>query len=173
MNQLEQLAEHTTLVADTGDVAAIKRYTPEDATTNPSLLLKAIDLDEHKPLLEAAKVWATAEGGDTTTQLRNATDKLAVMVGREILKIIPGRVSTEVDARLSFSTGETMERARRIISLYEDEGIDRKRVLIKIASTWEGIQAAAALEKESINCNLTLLFSFAQAQACEIGRAHV
>ena len=166
MNQLEQLQQFTTLVADTGDIEAIKQYTPEDATTNPSLLLKAVGLPHYQSQLQQARDHAQEQGGDSQTQLDNATDKLAVLIGQEILSIVPGRVSTEVDARLSFDQEASMERARKIINLYEQADIPRNRILIKLASTWEGIQAAAELEKENINCNLTLLFSFAQAQAC-------
>jgi transaldolase len=166
MNQLEQLQQHTTLVADTGDIEAIRQYTPEDATTNPSLILKAVSLPHYQNQLGLARDYATSEGGDSQNQLDNASDKLAVLIGQEILGIVPGRISTEVDARLSFDTQASIQRAHKIIDLYEQDGIDRKRILIKLASTWEGIQAAAQLEKEGINCNLTLLFSFAQAQAC-------
>jgi transaldolase len=166
MNQLEQLQTYTTLVADTGDLDAIRQFTPQDATTNPSLLLKAVSLPEYQALLDAAKAWANAGGGDAREQLHNATDKLAVLAGQEILKIVPGRVSTEVDARISFDTKATLARARKLIGIYEHDGVSRDRILIKIAATWEGIQAAAKLEREGINCNLTLLFSFAQAQAC-------
>ncbi len=166
MNQLEQLQQFTTLVADTGDIESIRSYKPEDATTNPSLLLKAVGLPHYKALLQQARDHAAAKGGDSQTRLDNATDKLAVLIGKEILNIVPGRVSTEVDARLSFDTQASIARARKLIDLYEKSGIERNRILIKLASTWEGIQAAAELEKESINCNLTLLFSFAQAQAC-------
>lgn len=166
MNQLEQLQQFTTLVADTGDIESIRRYTPEDATTNPSLLLKAVDLPHYEALLQQARDHAAAKGGDSQSRLDNATDKLAVLIGKEILNIVPGRVSTEVDARLSFDKDASIARARKLIDLYEQSGIERNRILIKLASTWEGIQAAAELEKENINCNLTLLFSFAQAQAC-------
>jgi transaldolase len=166
MNQLEQLQQYTTLVADTGDIEAIRQYTPEDATTNPSLILKAVSLPHYQNQLGQARDYAISEGGDSQSQLDNASDKLAVLIGQEILGIVPGRISTEVDARLSFDTQASIQRARKIIDLYEQDGIDRKRILIKLASTWEGIQAAAQLEKEGINCNLTLLFSFAQAQAC-------
>ncbi|MFT5225461.1 MAG: transaldolase [Polaribacter sp.] len=166
MNQLQQLQQFTTLVADTGDIEAIRQYTPEDATTNPSLILKAVSLPHYQPQLALARAYALSEGGDAQQQLDNASDKLAVLIGQEILGIVPGRISTEVDARLSFDTQNSIQRARKIIGLYEQDGIDRKRILIKLASTWEGIQAAAQLEKEGINCNLTLLFSFAQAQAC-------
>ena len=166
MNQLEKLQQFTTLVADTGDIESIRRYQPEDATTNPSLLLKAVGLPHYETLLQQARKYAETGGGDSQTQLDNATDQLAVLVGREILNIVPGRVSTEVDARLSFDKQASMARARKLIDLYEHHGIGRNRILIKLASTWEGIQAAAELEKDKINCNLTLLFSFAQAQAC-------
>jgi transaldolase len=166
MNQLEQLQQFTTLVADTGDIESIRRYQPEDATTNPSLLLKAVGLPHYAPLLQQAREYAEDQGGDSQTQLDNATDQLAVLIGKEILNIVPGRVSTEVDARLSFDKQASMARARKLIDLYERHGIGRERILIKLASTWEGIRAAAELEKDGINCNLTLLFSFAQAQAC-------
>ncbi len=166
MNQLAQLQQYTTLVADTGDIESIRRYQPQDATTNPSLLLKAVGLPHYAPLLQQARKHADTLGGDSQTRLDNATDQLAVLIGREILNIVPGRVSTEVDARLSFDRQASIERARKLIGLYEQNGIGRERILIKLASTWEGIQAAAVLEKEGINCNLTLLFSFAQAQAC-------
>lgn len=164
--QLEQLKQITTVVADTGDIEAIARFTPVDATTNPSLLLKAAALPQYKDLLVTAKNWAESKGGDEQVQLDNMTDRLAVEIGREILNIVPGRISTEVDARLSFDTEATLERARKLIGLYAEAGIGKERILIKIASTWEGIQAARQLEKEGINCNLTLLFSFAQAAAC-------
>ena len=166
MNQLEQLQQFTTLVADTGDIEAIRQYTPQDATTNPSLLLKAVGLPHYQIQLQQAQAYASSEGGDSQTQLDNATDKLAVLIGKEILHIVPGRVSTEVDARLSFDKSASVEKARKLINMYEQDGINRERILIKLASTWEGIQAGAQLEKEGINCNLTLLFSFAQAQAC-------
>ena len=166
MNQLEQLQQFTTLVADTGDIEAIRQYTPEDATTNPSLLLKAVGLPHYQSQLRQAHDYARSEGGDMQTQLENATDKLAVLIGQEILNIVPGRVSTEVDARLSFDKKASINKARKIIDMYEQDGIGRNRILIKLASTWEGIQAGAQLEKEGINCNLTLLFSFTQAQAC-------
>ncbi len=166
MNQLQQLQRFTTLVADTGDIEAIRQYTPEDATTNPSLLLKAVNLPHYQSLLEKAREYARKEAGDARTQVDNASDKLAVLIGQEILNIVPGRVSTEVDARLSFDRTGSLKRARKLISLYEQGGVERNRILIKLASTWEGIRAAAELEKEGINCNLTLLFSFAQAQAC-------
>lgn len=165
-SQLEQLKQITTVVADTGDIEAIARFKPVDATTNPSLLLKAAELPQYKNLLVTAKNWASEQSGSEQEVLDNMTDRLAVEIGKEILKIIPGRISTEVDARLSFDTEATLRRARKLIALYEDAGIEKERILIKIASTWEGIQAARQLEQEGINCNLTLLFSFAQAAAC-------
>ncbi|GIZ12063.1 transaldolase [Pseudomonas sp. NCCP-436] len=158
-SKLEQLKQFTTVVADTGDLDAIARLQPVDATTNPSLLLKAAALPRYAPLLDRA---ITAAAGD----LGLAGDHFAVAVGQEILKIIPGRISTEVDARLSFDTDATLRRAERLIDLYDRAGIGRERVLIKIASTWEGIRAAEKLEKAGIQTNLTLLFTFAQAQAC-------
>ena len=165
-DKLSQLRTMTDVVADTGDIEAIRRFTPQDATTNPSLLLKAASLPSYASLLDRARAQAAAAGGDSRRQLAACCDHFAVAVGREILSIVPGRVSTEVDARLSFDTTATIERARRLIGLYEDAGIGRERILIKTASTWEGIRAAAALEKDGINCNLTLLFGFAQAKAC-------
>ncbi|NTV94777.1 MAG: transaldolase [Thiobacillus sp.] len=165
-SQLEQLRSMTAIVADTGDIDAIARHRPEDATTNPSLLLKAAASPRYAPLLDEAVAWARKQGGDRTGQLADALDKLAVNAGIEILRLVPGRVSTEADARLSFDTGATIAKARRLIGLYEASGIDRKRVLIKIASTWEGIRAGQILEREGIHCNLTLLFGFGQAVAC-------
>ena len=165
-SKLDQLKTMTDVVADTGDIEAIRRFTPTDATTNPSLLLKAAQLPQYAHLLTEAKTWAGQQGGDSREQLANSCDKLAVDIGREILTIIPGRISTEVDSRLSFDTTATVEKARKLIGLYEQSDINRNRVLIKIAATWEGIRAAEILEKEGINCNLTLLFSFAQAAAC-------
>ncbi|MFN7184230.1 MAG: transaldolase [Thermomonas haemolytica] len=160
-SRLDQLRQHSTVVADTGDIGAIARYAPMDATTNPSLLLKAAALPAYAPLLQAALAQA---GGED--RLGDACDRLAVAIGAEILKLIPGRVSTEVDARLSFDTEATIAKARRLVQLYADAGIGRERLLIKIAATWEGIRAAERLEREGIACNLTLLFSFAQARAC-------
>ena len=156
----------TDVVADTGDIEAIERFTPMDATTNPSLLLKAAQLPQYANLVIEAKAWAQQQGGSEADQLANCSDKLAVAIGCEILKIIPGKISTEVDSRLSFDTPATIEKARKLIGLYAEAGIEANRVLIKIASTWEGIKAAEVLEKEGINCNLTLLFGFAQAAAC-------
>jgi len=164
-SKLDQLRTMTTVVADTGDLEAIKTWKPEDATTNPSLLLKAASLDEYKPLLANALIYGEKTGSDSQSQLDHASDHLACSIGREILYHIPGRISTEVDARLSFNTQATIDRALRLIELYQSHGIGRDRVLIKIASTWEGIQAAKELEAQGIQCNLTLLFSFAQAKA--------
>ncbi len=163
MNKLEQLKTMTSVVADTGDIEAIKRYLPEDATTNPSLVYKAAQLPQYRPLIEEAAQWAQSQSGDL---LENTLDMVSVKLGIEILKIVPGYVSTEVDARLSFDTIATVTKARRLIALYEDAGVSRDRILIKIASTWEGIQAAKVLEEEGIKCNLTLLFNIAQAIAC-------
>lgn len=165
-SKLDQLRSMTDVVADTGDIEAIKKYAPLDATTNPSLLLKAADLPHYQSLLNDSVAWAVAQGGDSQQQLADAGDKFAVAIGQEILSIIPGKVSTEVDARLSFNTAATIDKAHRLIDMYEQNNISRERILIKIASTWEGIKAAEQLEKEGINCNLTLLFGFSQAAAC-------
>jgi transaldolase len=164
-NKLEQLRKLTTVVADTGEIEAIKKYQPEDATTNPSLILKAAQIAEYAPLIEQAIAYAKTQSSDKTQQLEDACDMLAVNIGKEILKIIPGRISTEVDARLSYNTDKSIQKARKLIKMYNDAGISNERILIKLASTWEGIRAAEVLEKEGINCNLTLLFSFAQARA--------
>ena len=170
MNKLDQLKSMTQVVADTGDVDAIIQYQPQDATTNPSLLLKAADLPRYQPLLDEAQLWGRDQGASPAARAAAACDYLAVSIGLEIQQSIPGRVSTEVDARLSFDRDATVARAHRLIDLYESRGSHRDRVLIKIASTWEGIQAAGELEKQGINCNLTLLFNFAQAVACaEVG----
>jgi len=165
-NQLEQLKKMSTVVADTGDVQAISEYQPQDATTNPSLLLKAASLTQYQGLLQQATDWAKQQSNDIQQQTTDSSDKLSVLVGLEILKTIPGRISTEVDSRLSFDTQGSIDKARKLIALYNQAGITNDRILIKLAATWEGIKAAEALEKEGINCNLTLLFSFAQAQAC-------
>lgn len=165
-NYLEQLKSMTMIVADTGDIEAIRHHQPQDATTNPSLLLKAASLPEYVPLIEDSIAWAKAQGNDPEQQVHDALDKLAVDVGLEVLKIVPGRISTEVDARLSFDTQATVLKARKLIGLYNAAGIANQRVFIKIASTWEGIKAAEILEREGINCNLTLMFGFAQARAC-------
>ena len=166
MNLLEQLRKMTVVVADTGDFESIAQYQPRDATTNPSLLFKAAQMPHYRSLLDDAISAAESEATEPAAQMEAVIDRLFIDFGKEILKIIPGRVSTEVDARLSFDTEATIKKARRLISLYEAAGIDRKRILIKVASTWEGIRAAERLEKEGIHCNLTLLFSFAQAVAC-------
>ena len=164
--QLDSLRSMTVVVADTGDIDAIKKYQPQDATTNPSLILSASALPQYAPLIDEAVAYAKAQSADKTQQLIDAEDKLAVNIGLEILKIVPGRISTEVDARLSYDTQATVEKARKLIALYNAAGISNDRILIKIASTWQGIRAAEILEKEGINCNLTLLFSEAQARAC-------
>ncbi|SFK54622.1 transaldolase [Lysobacter sp. cf310] len=163
-SQLEHLRTLSSVVADTGDIEAIARFRPLDATTNPSLLLKAASLPAYAPLIDAALARSRYEFSDD--RIADASDRLAVAIGGEILKLIPGRVSTEVDARLSFDTEATLAKARRLVQLYAEAGIHRDRLLIKIASTWEGIRAAEQLEREGIHCNLTLLFSFAQAIAC-------
>lgn len=160
MNQLEQLKQYTTVVADTGDFQSIKAYAPQDATTNPSLILKAVQKPEYRPLLEKAVADANGASSDAIV------DSLLIAFGVEILKYVPGRVSTEIDAALSFDTEATVAKGRELIALYEKNGVSRERVLIKIASTWEGIRAAEILEKEGIHCNLTLLFSLCQAVAC-------
>ena len=166
MNQLEGLKQFTTVVADSGDIDSIRRYQPEDATTNPSLLLKAAALSQYQPLIDDALAFGRKQGGSKESQVVAASEKLAVNVGAEILKTVPGRVSTEVNSYLSYDTEKTIAKARHLVSLYGDQGIDKSRILIKIASTWQGIRAAEQLQKEGINCNLTLLFSFAQARAC-------
>lgn len=166
MNQLDALKQFTTVVADSGDIESIRHYHPEDATTNPSLILKAAGLDAYKHLIDDAIDYAKKQGGSKETQIINASDKVAINLGMEILKSVPGRVSTEVDARLSFDRGMCVTKAEKLVRLYEENGIDRSRILIKLASTWEGIRAAEELEKNGIHCNLTLLFSFAQARAC-------
>lgn len=166
MNLLDSLKRYTTVVADTGDIDAIAAYKPQDATTNPSLLYHAAQMPRYQHLVEAALQEAGKVSGDQAARAAAFMDALFVGFGREILKIVPGRVSTEVDASLSFDTEGTVAKARRLIGLYEQAGVDRNRILIKVASTWEGIRAAELLEREGIHCNLTLLFSFAQAVAC-------
>ncbi|MBA3850378.1 MAG: transaldolase, partial [Opitutus sp.] len=160
-NQLEQLRQFTVVVADTGDFASIRQYAPRDATTNPSLILKAAAMPDYAWLVDKA-----VQDAGKAADFGAVIDGLLVLFGSEILKIVPGRVSTEVDARLSFDTAGTVAKARDIIARYEKAGVGRERVLIKVASTWEGIKAAEQLEREGIRCNLTLLFSFAQAVAC-------
>ncbi len=165
-NLLEQLTEMTVVVADTGDFKSIEKFRPRDATTNPSLITAAAQMPEYADLVTEAVRWAHAQGGSREQQITNALDRLAVEFGRKILEIIPGRVSTEVDARLSFDTAGTVEKAHKLIGWYEAAGVSRQRILVKIASTWEGIRAAEVLEKEGIHCNLTLLFGLHQAIAC-------
>jgi transaldolase len=160
MNQLDQLKQYTTVVADTGDFQTMQAYTPRDATTNPSLILKAVQKPEYQPLLAEA----VAQNAGKSSE--HIIDQLLISFGLKILEIVPGRVSTETDARLSFDTEATVAKGRQLIALYEAAGIARERILIKIASTWEGIRAAEILEKEGIRCNMTLLFSLAQAAAC-------
>jgi transaldolase len=164
--KLDQLKSVSTVVADTGEIEEIKRHRPVDATTNPSLLLKAAQMDEYAPVIEEVIAGAKGSSGNAEEIVKDVVDRVAIKFGAEILKLIPGRVSVEVDARLSFDAVRTLEKARKLIGLFDDAGIGRERVLIKIASTWEGIQAARTLEKQGINCNLTLLFGFAQAKAC-------
>jgi len=166
-NSLDQLKALTTVVADSGDFEAVKKYQPTDSTTNPSLILSAANLPQYQHLITKALEYGKKTGKNVEEQLENAMDKLFVLFGVELLKIIPGRVSTEVDARLSFDTEKSIAKAKRFIELYAEEGIKKERVLIKLGSTWEGIQAARVLERDhKIACNLTLLFSFAQAVAC-------
>jgi transaldolase len=166
MTLLESLKKYTTVVADTGDIEAIRQHKPQDATTNPSLLFHAAQMPAYRNLVDEATEVASDLGGNHAQMAEEFIDQLFVLFGSEILKVVPGRVSTEVAASLSFDSPATVAKARKLISLYEKKGISRERILIKIASTWEGIQAAAMLEEEGIHCNLTLLFSFAQAIAC-------
>jgi transaldolase len=166
MMLLESLKQYTTVVADTGDIEAIAQYRPHDATTNPSLLLQAAQMAAYRNLVEEAAEVASEQGGTQQRVAEEFIDRLFVLFGSKILEVIPGRVSTEVPASLSFDTAGTVAKARKLISLYEKKGISPERILIKIASTWEGIRAAEVLESEGIHCNLTLLFSFAQAAAC-------
>ena len=166
MNQLEALKAVTVVVADTGDIDSIKKFAPQDATTNPSLVLKAAQLPQYQALIADAVGKARRQGGSAETQLINACDQVAVDIGTEVLRHVPGRISTEVDARFAWDRGMCVSRARKLIQLYQQNGIDPSRILIKLAATWEGIRAAEELEQSGINCNLTLLFSFAQARAC-------
>lgn len=166
MSQLDELKKYTTVVADTGDIESIKKFMPQDATTNPSLVLKAAQLPQYQPLIADAIGKARRQGGNAETQLINACDQVAVDIGTEILRHVPGRISTEVDARFAWDRGMCVAKARKLIQLYEENGIGPERILIKLAATWEGIRAAEELEQSGINCNLTLLFSFAQARAC-------
>jgi transaldolase len=166
MNKLDQLKKMTTIVSDTGEFEEIKKYLPTDATTNPSLIFAASSKPEYQFLIEEAIQWGKKNAKSPSAVTEQATDKIFVNFGLEILKIIPGRVSTEVDARLSFDIEGSVTKARHLIALYEAAGIDRKRILIKLASTWEGIKAAEVLEKEGIHCNMTLMFSLPQAIGC-------
>ncbi|WP_324732655.1 transaldolase [Pseudomonas paeninsulae] len=165
-NLLEQLKQHSVVVADTGDLAAIKRFAPQDATTNPSIILKALQAGQYPQQLDAALDWAQPRSRSPEALLANACDRLVVSMGLEILEQIPGKVSTEVPAALSFDTHATLARARALYAQYLELGVAGERVLIKIAATWEGIQAARQLEREGIRCNLTLIFNLAQARAC-------
>jgi len=171
LSQLDQLKQFTKVVADTGDFGTLKEYAPQDATTNPSLILKAAQMPAYKTLVEQALADNKKSGITGKTLLGQIMDELLVLFGVEILKIVPGRVSTETDANLSFDTQGLLDKARRFISLYQAKGVSRERVLIKIASTWEGIRAAEVLQKEGINCNMTLLFSLTQAVACAQAKA--
>ena len=171
--KLEQLKKITTVVADTGDIDAIQIWQPEDATTNPSLLLNAASIEKYQPLLRKSVAYGRKFNLPSEQQIRLAADYFSVSIGCEILNVIPGKISTEVDARLSFDTDATVSKARELIKLYSDSGIDKGRVLIKIASTWEGIQAARILESEGVHCNLTLLFSFTQAVAAAEAGAYL
>jgi transaldolase len=166
MNRLDQLKQFTTVVADTGDFESIRQFSPQDATTNPSLIYKAVTLPEYAPLLDEAVAGKKNNTAPREELIRDIIDDLLTIFGEKILQIVPGRVSTEVDARLSFDTPATIEKARKLIGLYAQRGVAKERVLIKIASTWEGIRAAEALHRDGINCNLTLLFSLPQAIAC-------
>lgn len=166
MNLLEQLKKHTKIVADSGDFESIRKFKPMDSTTNPSLIYAASQDNKYAQLMDEALGYARRKSTDTHKQIGFAIDKLFINFGLEILKIVPGRVSTEVDARLSFDTEGSVKKARELVALYKESGIDRERILIKIASTWEGIKAAETLTKEGIHCNLTLLFSMPQAIAC-------
>jgi transaldolase len=165
-SKLEQLRKMTTVVADTGDIDAIRKWKPVDCTTNPSLLLKAVALPGLSTIFDESLAWGRKQSGSREAVVPLIADRLAVSVGTELTKLVPGRVSTEVDANLSFDTPKSIDKARAIIKAYEDRGVKRDRILIKLASTWEGIQAARVLQKEGIDCNLTLLFSLPQAMAC-------
>ena len=169
MSKIEKLKKMTTIVADTGEIDEIKKYQPTDATTNPSLILKASKIEEYKPIIQEAVNYGKSKGGSNPLEL--VITKVFVNFGSEILKIVPGRVSTEVDARLSFDIEGSLKKAHEYIKLYKEMGIEKERVLIKLASTWEGIQAARQLEKEGIHCNMTLMFSLAQAVACAEAKA--
>lgn len=165
-SKLEQLSNITVVVADTGDIEAVRRLKPQDCTTNPTLILKAVESAAGQPILEEAVQWGRKQSGSPEAVTNAVCDRLAVAFGAELSRLVPGRVSTEVDADLSFDTGATITKAREIIAAYKELGIGRERILIKIASTWEGIRAAEVLRREGIDCNLTLLFSLVQAAAC-------
>src|SRR4051794_18774433 len=165
-SKLDQLRAMTVVVADTGDLDAVRRLKPQDCTTNPTLMLKAVEAPAYAHILEEALAWGRGQGGSREGVIATICDRLAVAFGAELAGIVPGRISTEVDADLSFDTQATLDKAREIIRAYEAHGVGRDRILIKIASTWEGIRAAEVLQREGIDCNLTLLFSQAQAQAC-------
>ncbi|MEM7387590.1 MAG: transaldolase [Verrucomicrobiota bacterium] len=169
-SQLDQLKSFTKVVADTGDFASMQEYKPQDATTNPSLILQASQKPEYRYLVDQAIEENKDSAGSTEAKVEAIIDRILILFGKEILNIVPGRVSTETDARLSFDCQGTVDKARTLIDLYEKEGINRDRVLIKIASTWEGIKAGEILEKEGIHCNLTLMFSLVQAVACAAGK---
>jgi transaldolase len=171
MNQLEQLKKLTTVVADTGDFESLEKFAPTDATTNPSLILKASQMKQYAKLVDDAILYAKKNAHDRREQIELALDKTFILFGLEILKRVPGRVSTEVDARLSFDVEGSLKKAKHLIKLYEDAGIDRKRILIKLASTWEGVLAAKILQKDQIHCNMTLMFSMPQAIACAEAKA--
>jgi len=166
MNKLDQLREMTTVVADTGDLKSIRRFQSVDATTNPTLLLKAAQQPDGQSLLRETTKWAKNNSGSKDNFLQKCTEKFTISIGKEISEMVPGRVSTEVDARLSFDTQAMIDKARNLIDLYAENGVSSRRILIKLASTWEGIRAAEVLEKDGIQCNLTLLFCFTQAVAC-------
>lgn len=166
MNKLAQLKKYTVVVADSGDIDAIAAFRPRDVTTNPSLVLKTAEMPQYDHLIVDAIAWAKKQSADKARQIADASDKLAVNIGAQMLKIIPGRISTEVDARLSFDKESSVVKARKLIAMYEEAGISKDRILIKLASTWEGIRAAQVLEQDGIHCNLTLLFNFVQAQVC-------
>ncbi|MFM2423008.1 MAG: hypothetical protein RL291_1538 [Pseudomonadota bacterium] len=165
-NKLEQLRKMTVVVADTGDVDAIRQFKPTDCTTNPSLILKAAQMPAYAPFVDEAIAWGKKQSGTKAGVIGATCDRIAVNFGEALSKIVPGRVSTEVDADLSFDQAKSLAKARALIAAYEARGVDRSRILIKLAATWEGIRTAEILEREKINCNLTLLFSFAQAKAC-------
>lgn len=165
-SKLDQLRAMTVVVADTGDIEAIRSLKPQDCTTNPTLILKAVELPAHAAIVDEAIAWGRSQGGARDAVVGAVADRLAISVGEQLAKLVPGRVSTEVDADLSFDTQATVEKARAVIAAYTARGVDRERILVKIAATWEGIRAAEILQKEGIDCNLTLIFSLAQAMAC-------